>query len=291
MRRTTETVPIKRIVQSRLYTRSLPSEEEFKEFTASVEATGGPIQPPIVRPVARGDKLEIVCGFVRWQAALRAKQKTLTVIVRRLTDAEALELMATENLHRFEPNAVETAETLWRLARELAARGGATIQYLSERKAAELLAPRLKMNPDTLRGKLGMLPADADNVERLRAAGATFEHCRRARQLMSQTEIADADQEKWWVDLAVEAMKKKWSVKEMWRNGQDRYRFRKQRVLYPALAPKPWEPPKRKYDFCETCGQPWGAHLCPFKAFHKPSPSARGGATPQGPATLPARRE
>ncbi len=275
-RRVTKPVPIASIVKSRLYTRSSPGAEEFARFVRSIEQTGGPLQAPVVR--ARGkSRYEIIAGHQRWQAALRAKQKTLTVTVVEATDVEALRLMYAENRHRSNPNAVEEAEQLHMLARLLessrSARGGSTTRYLSERKAAGLLADVIHEKPETIRGKLGMLPMDPANVERLRAAGVSFEHCRRARQIISRTEIATADQEKWWVDLTVEATKKGWSVKEMWRAGHERHRLRNQRQLIPGMI-KPWEPPKRKYEVCETCGQPWGAHLCPYKIYH-------GGSTTQ----------
>jgi ParB-like chromosome segregation protein Spo0J len=275
--RITKTVPIGKIVASSLFVRSMPGAKEFAEFVQSIERSRGPLHPPLVRP-RPGGKYEIICGHMRWQAALRAKETALTVTVVEATDEEALELMATENLHRFATNAVDEAEQLLLLARALdasrPARGGSAPHYLSERKAAELLAPILNKDSETIRAKLGVLPSDPANLERLRAVNASFEHCRRARQLLSRTEIATAEQEKWWVDLVLEAMRKGWSVREMWRAGESQYRISRQGYISPEFAPRPWEPPKHKYDVCGTCGQPWGTHSCPWTPFKNPNAPA-----------------
>ncbi len=70
----------------------------------------GILQPILVRPVA-GDPnaFEIVAGERRWRAAQAAKLHDVPVVVRELSDGEALELAIVENVQRADLNAIEEA--------------------------------------------------------------------------------------------------------------------------------------------------------------------------------------
>src|SRR4051812_45658367 len=59
----------------------------------------GLIQPIVARPLT-GGKYQIVAGERRWRAAQRAQLHELPVIVRKLDDAETLELAIIENIQR-----------------------------------------------------------------------------------------------------------------------------------------------------------------------------------------------
>ena len=75
--------------------------------------TRGLIQPIVVRPHGKG--YQIVAGERRWRAAQRARLHEIPVIVRELTDAEALEIALVENIQRQDLNAIEEAEAYSRL--------------------------------------------------------------------------------------------------------------------------------------------------------------------------------
>jgi ParB family chromosome partitioning protein len=84
-------------------------EIELDELAQSLRAKGV-IQPLLVRPSARvGGEYEIVAGERRWRAAQRAGLHELPAVVRRLDDAEVLEIAIIENVQRADLNPVEEA--------------------------------------------------------------------------------------------------------------------------------------------------------------------------------------
>jgi ParB family transcriptional regulator, chromosome partitioning protein len=85
--------------------KSFP-EAELDELAASIKEKGL-VQPIIVRPLEIGVGYEIVAGERRWRAAQRAAQHTIPVIIRKLSDQEALELAIIENVQRADLNAIE----------------------------------------------------------------------------------------------------------------------------------------------------------------------------------------
>ncbi len=89
-------------------------EGALAELAESIRAKGI-IQPLLVRriPPDDADRLqafEVVAGERRYRAAKIAEQKTIPVVVRDLTDTEALELQLIENLHRNDLHPLEEAE-------------------------------------------------------------------------------------------------------------------------------------------------------------------------------------
>ncbi len=90
--------------------RSFPK-EQLDELAASIRERGL-IQPLVVRPVADGGaaRYEIVAGERRWRAAQLAGLDDLPVIIRVLTDNQALELAIIENVQRTDLNSVEEAQ-------------------------------------------------------------------------------------------------------------------------------------------------------------------------------------
>ncbi|MGK6354218.1 ParB/RepB/Spo0J family partition protein [Sphingomonas sp. DT-207] len=79
-------------------------------------AARGLIQPIVVRP--HGHSYQIVAGERRWRAAQRARLHEVPVIVRELSDAEAMEIALVENIQRQDLNAIEEAEAYSRLIGE-----------------------------------------------------------------------------------------------------------------------------------------------------------------------------
>jgi len=86
------------------------SEEQIEELAVSIRERGL-VQPLVVRPV-RGEheSYEIVAGERRWRAAQRANLHEVPVVVRALSDQEAIEIAIIENVQREDLNAVEEAE-------------------------------------------------------------------------------------------------------------------------------------------------------------------------------------
>ena len=93
------------------------------EMNALVESvrSKGILQPILVRrdPV-QADLYEIIAGERRWRAAQRAQLHNVPVIIRELTDQEALEIALIENIQRSDLSAIEEAEAYQRLMDEFA---------------------------------------------------------------------------------------------------------------------------------------------------------------------------
>jgi ParB family chromosome partitioning protein len=88
-------------------------EAAMHELVASVEQHGI-LQPLLVRPVA-GDGYEIVAGERRFRAAEKARLRDVPVIVRSMSDTEALQYALLENLQRENLNPVEETEGILQL--------------------------------------------------------------------------------------------------------------------------------------------------------------------------------
>ncbi len=90
---------------------------EIHDLAESIR-TRGVIQPLIVRPDpdAPATRWFIVAGERRWRAAQEAGLHELPVLVRDLSDEEALEIAIVENLQRADLNAVEEAAALRQLS-------------------------------------------------------------------------------------------------------------------------------------------------------------------------------
>jgi ParB family chromosome partitioning protein len=88
-------------------------EVAMQELVASVEQHGI-LQPLLVRPLA-GDGYEIVAGERRFRAAEKARLRDVPVIVRSMSDAEALQYALLENLQRQDLNPVEETEGILQL--------------------------------------------------------------------------------------------------------------------------------------------------------------------------------
>jgi ParB family transcriptional regulator, chromosome partitioning protein len=121
-------VPVDRISPSPFNPRKSFDTTELDELAASIREKGL-VQPILVRPVgAAGHHYEIVAGERRWRAAQRASQHIVPVIVRALTDQEALELAIIENVQRTDLNIIEEAGGY----RELIDRFGYTQEELGQ---------------------------------------------------------------------------------------------------------------------------------------------------------------
>jgi ParB family transcriptional regulator, chromosome partitioning protein len=101
-----QSLPIDRIVQAGYQPRTVFAPEALAELAQSIRDKGV-LQPLLVRP--RGDSFEIVAGERRWRAASLAGLTELPVIIRDLSDREALEIAIVENLQREDLGPLEEA--------------------------------------------------------------------------------------------------------------------------------------------------------------------------------------
>lgn len=103
------TVAIEALNASPLNPRTTFTEAELDELADSIRMRGL-VQPIVVRPISGGGTgYEIIAGERRWRAAQKASLHEVPVIVRNLSDKEALELAIIENVQRSDLNAMEEA--------------------------------------------------------------------------------------------------------------------------------------------------------------------------------------
>ncbi len=111
-----QTLRISQIVASKFQPRQTFSQAKIEELAQSIREKGL-IQPIIVRQT-EGERFELIAGERRFRAAKFLGLAELPAIVRRVTDADVLEMSIIENIQREELNALEEAKAYRRLASE-----------------------------------------------------------------------------------------------------------------------------------------------------------------------------
>ena len=112
------TVPTGQLQAGRFQPRRQFDEEAIADLVESVREKGI-LQPILVRPhPGRPDSFEIIAGERRWRAAQRAQLHEVPVIIRDLSDKEALEVALVENLQRQDLSPLEEADGYRRLVDE-----------------------------------------------------------------------------------------------------------------------------------------------------------------------------
>ncbi|MSP20936.1 MAG: ParB/RepB/Spo0J family partition protein [Alphaproteobacteria bacterium] len=118
--RTSKDVPIERLRPGKFQPRRRFDEAETAELVASIRARGI-LQPILVRRIGGEggeEAYEIVAGERRWRAAQQAQLHQVPVVVKELSDADALEVALVENLQRQNLTPLEEAEGYKRLMDE-----------------------------------------------------------------------------------------------------------------------------------------------------------------------------
>lgn len=110
-------LPVAQIVPNPDQPRRHFDEAALDELAASLTQRGL-IQPIVVRQQRDHGFYEIVAGERRWRAAQKARLHEIPALLRKLDDAETLELAIIENVQRQDLNAIEEAASYQRLATE-----------------------------------------------------------------------------------------------------------------------------------------------------------------------------
>ena len=105
--RTLRHMPIELLKPSASNPRKHFADADLEELAKSIRDKGL-LQPIVVRPLAEGE-YEIVAGERRWRAAQRAGIHDVPVLIRELSDGEALEIALIENIQRTDLNPLEEA--------------------------------------------------------------------------------------------------------------------------------------------------------------------------------------
>ncbi len=109
---TEETIDINLIKLPNQQPRRYFDPQKMEQLIESVK-NHGIIEPLLVRPTSR--MYELVAGERRYRAALELKLGRVPVVIRELTDEEALQLALIENLHREDLNPIEETDGILQL--------------------------------------------------------------------------------------------------------------------------------------------------------------------------------
>lgn len=158
-----ETLPLREIEPDPGQPRKTFDDETLAELSASI-AEHGLLQPIAVRPKPSGGYL-IVAGERRWRASRMAGLTEVPVIVKDVTDEQAMELALVENLQREDLDPVEEATGI----RELMARCDLT---------QEQAARKLGKSRSALANSLRLLSLPETVLELLKSGFITIGHAK-----------------------------------------------------------------------------------------------------------------
>jgi ParB family chromosome partitioning protein len=114
----TETVPIEYLRPNRLQPRRRFDKDGIRALADSIKENGV-LQPILVRRHSgRRNQFEIVAGERRYRAAKLARLQAVPVIIRQISDRQALEFALVENIQRRDLTPLERAEGYHRLIQE-----------------------------------------------------------------------------------------------------------------------------------------------------------------------------
>ncbi len=118
LNRLAKPVPIAHLHPGHYQPRNQFDEAQMEELARSIKENGI-LQPLIARPDPNdGSTYEIICGERRWRAAQIARLHEVPVIIKELTDKQALEIGLVENIQREDLSALDEAEGYQRLIEE-----------------------------------------------------------------------------------------------------------------------------------------------------------------------------
>jgi len=101
-------LPIEFLIPNPFQPRFYFDEEKSADLVKSIRDRGI-LQPLLVRQCKGRDEYEIIAGERRWRAAQAAGLHNVPVIIREMTDGEALEIALIENIQRHDLSPIEEA--------------------------------------------------------------------------------------------------------------------------------------------------------------------------------------
>ena len=111
-------IPVEHLQPGPFQPRDTMDPSDLQDLADSIRARGV-LQPLLARPhPTERDRYQIIAGERRWRASQLAGLHEVPVLVRTLTDAEAMAAALVENLQRSDLNAIEEAEGYHRLIEE-----------------------------------------------------------------------------------------------------------------------------------------------------------------------------
>ena len=139
-------LPINDIEPNRDQPRKTFDEEALGELAKSI-ADHGVIQPLLVRPMTDGS-YQLIAGERRWRASRMAGLTEVPVVIREMSDSEAMELALVENLQREDLNPIEEARGFQLLMETYALTQEQAASRVGKSRPAVANAMRLLLLPD-----------------------------------------------------------------------------------------------------------------------------------------------
>lgn len=128
--------------------RKIFDEDALAELAGSI-AKHGVIQPLLVRPMPDGS-YQLVAGERRWRASRMAGLTEVPVVIKELSDDEAMALALIENLQREDLNAIEEAQGIKALMDTLSLTQDEAAERVGKSRPAVANALRLLKLPDSV---------------------------------------------------------------------------------------------------------------------------------------------
>ncbi|WP_417692261.1 ParB/RepB/Spo0J family partition protein [Roseibium sp.] len=154
-------VPIEHLTPNPRNPRKTFTEKDLGDLSESLKAKGI-IQPILVRTAAgQKDRFEIIAGERRWRAAQRAGLHEAPIVIRDVTDQEALELAIIENVQRADLNPIEEAMGYDQLTEEFKYSQGELAKVIGKSRSHVANTLRLLKLPNSVKDYLaeGLLTA------------------------------------------------------------------------------------------------------------------------------------
>lgn len=188
------------------------SESALEELAQSIR-TSGIIQPLVVRRI--GSRYQLIAGERRWRASQRAQLLRVPVVVREVSEEQALELTLVENIQREDLNPIEQARAFDRLMEEF---------HLTQ----DEVAARTGKDRVTVANSVRLLSLEAPLLSWIEDGKITAGH---GRALLA------IEDRKLRNDLALKASRGKLTVRQLERMATRRSRSRQTQPLVEAYDP------------------------------------------------------
>ena len=185
------TLPLREIEPNREQPRKTFDEKALNELADSIRKNGV-LQPLLVRPMQDGS-YQLVAGERRWRASRIAGLHEVPVIIREMSDEQAMEIALIENLQREDLNPIEEAEGLSLLMERY---------HLTQEQAAE----RVGMSRPAVANSIRLLNLPPEVRDLTRSGKLSAGH---ARALLAMGNDADMKA------AADEILKKQLSVRDI----------------------------------------------------------------------------
>ena len=163
-------VPIERIRPGALQPRRRFAEAELDTLAQSIREKGI-LQPLLVRSLtAQETDFELIAGERRWRAAQRVGLHDVPIIIRQISDSDALEIALVENLQREDLSPLEEAEAYSRLMEEFGRTQASLAEAVGKSRSHVANMIRLLSLPAPVRRRLDEGELSAGHARALLAA-------------------------------------------------------------------------------------------------------------------------